>query len=280
MPDTERPSAIAAYVSAFSLRFRLLLQYRAAAWAGFGTQTFFGLIRVMVFAAFFASSTQPQPMNFAQVMSYIWLGQVLFALLPFREDHNIATLIRNGNIAYEFVRPVHLFWFWLARQIANQSAPILLRALPMLIVSAVVFPLIGLNRWALHPPESAAGLLCFALMLLLAILLSGMLKLLATVSLFWTINGEGLSLLLPALVWPLCGIILPLSFYPDWSQPLIRALPFRGLMDVPFQFYIGSLPPSALFGEIARQCAWIAGLGLLSYLSFRAGTRRVVVQGG
>ncbi len=280
MLNVKPPSAAAAYLSAFSLRFRLLLQYRAAAWAGFGTQTFFGLIRVMVFSAFFASSTQAQPLNYDQVISYIWLGQALFAILPFREDADIAALIRTGNIAYEFVRPVHLFWFWFARQIANQTAPAMLRALPMLIASAVVFPMLGLNTWALRAPASAAGLLCFLALLLLAVLLSSVLKLLATVSLFWTISGEGLAMLLPALIWPLCGIVLPLSFFPERLQPIVRALPFRGLMDVPFQFYVGSLAPSAVWEELARQLLWIVGLGVIGYVAFRVGARRVVVQGG
>ena len=86
-----------AYLTVLKARFRTLLQYRAAAWAGFGTQTFFGLIRVMIFTGFFASTTKKQPMSFDQVISYIWLGQALFALIPFREDTEIASLIRSGT---------------------------------------------------------------------------------------------------------------------------------------------------------------------------------------
>ena len=68
----------------------MLLQYRAAAIAGFGTQLFWGFIKVMVFVAFFEASSSPQPMTFAQVIVYVWLGQALLALLPWNVDQEIA----------------------------------------------------------------------------------------------------------------------------------------------------------------------------------------------
>ena len=39
------------YLAAFRARFQLMLQYRAAALAGFATQLWWGAIRILVFAA-------------------------------------------------------------------------------------------------------------------------------------------------------------------------------------------------------------------------------------
>ena len=44
----------------------------------------------MIFSGFFASTAKEQPMNFEQVMSYIWLGQALFALIPFHIGEQLA----------------------------------------------------------------------------------------------------------------------------------------------------------------------------------------------
>jgi ABC-2 type transport system permease protein len=65
-----------AYVSILKVRFSVQLQYRAAAAAGFFTQFFFGLVRVMVFIAFYASSARTQPMSLVQAVTYSWLVQV------------------------------------------------------------------------------------------------------------------------------------------------------------------------------------------------------------
>ena len=45
------------YVAAFSARFMLMLQYRAAAVAGFATQCWWGAIKVMIYAAFYRASS-------------------------------------------------------------------------------------------------------------------------------------------------------------------------------------------------------------------------------
>ena len=44
------------YTALVSAHFRTLLQYRAAALAGLGTQLFWGLIRVMIFEAFYSAN--------------------------------------------------------------------------------------------------------------------------------------------------------------------------------------------------------------------------------
>ena len=132
-----------AYLAIFSARFRTLLQYRAAAWAGFVTQTFWGLIRSMIFLGFYSSTSAPQPLSLEQVITYIWMGQALFAMIPWNVDRDVAAMIRTGNIAYELVRPLELYRFWFCRALAMRTAPVLLRAVPMVAVAGFLFPLIG-----------------------------------------------------------------------------------------------------------------------------------------
>ena len=98
------------YWAVLSAQFRSLLQYRAAALAGLGTQVFWGLIRVMIFQAFFRSTTVEQPMELGDVLTYVWLGQAFLALLPW-QDNALRSLIRTGGVGYELLRPVDLYGF-------------------------------------------------------------------------------------------------------------------------------------------------------------------------
>ena len=63
------------YRAILSARFRMLLQYRAAALAGLWTQIFFGLVLLMIYEAFYRSTMLRQPMTFAEIVTYVWLGQ-------------------------------------------------------------------------------------------------------------------------------------------------------------------------------------------------------------
>ncbi len=77
----------------------------------------------------------------------------------------------------------------------------------------------------------------------------------------------------------LSGMVVPLPLFPDWSQPILNALPFRGLVDVPFRLYVGHIPPEEVISVLAHQVAWSAALIGLGHAVLSRGTRRLVVQG-
>lgn len=259
------------YLAMLSARFRSLLQYRAAAVAGLGTQFFWGLIRMMIFLAFLENASSRSPMSQEQVVAYIWLGQAFLMLIPFRGDQELEHMIRTGNVAYEMLRPVDLYAFWYVRGIANRVAPTLLRCLPMLVVATAV----GWIRW---PAWSVIAV--FAAAMGCAVLLSSAVATLMTISLFWTISGEGINRLVFAMMWVFSGIVVPIPMFPDWMQPLLEALPFRGLQDIPARLFIGHIPVTRALPVLAHQMAWTLALILLGRRLMQRGRRRLVVQGG
>jgi ABC-2 type transport system permease protein len=263
---------VSAYGAILSARFRTLLQYRAAAAAGFATQVFWGFIRIMIFGAFFASATGPQPMTREEVITYVWLGQALLMLLPFRLDSEVEALVRSGNVAYELLRPVDLYNLWYARSIASRTAPTLLRSLPMFLLALLFF--------GMELPDSPAAFLAWLLTTLGAVLLGAAITTILIILMLWTISGRGASVLLQGCAWIFSGIIIPLPFFPDWAQPFLNALPFRGLMDVPFRMYLGHIPPAQAPVMFLQQVAWTLAVVLLGRWLLARGTRRLVVQGG
>ena len=234
----------------------------------------------MIFMAFFQSSENPQPMDLSQVISHIWLEQALFAMLPWSLDRDVAAQIRTGNVAYELVRPVDLYGFWFSRALAMRVAPMLLRSVPLVALSAGLIPLVGGNAWALHAPASALAGTLFAVSLAAALLLACCFTVLLSITLMWTISAEGVANLMPVAIMVLSGIIIPLPFYPDWFQPVLKVLPFRGLLDVPLRIYNGSIPVRGFLEELGIQGAWIVALVAAGRFALSRGIKRIVVQGG
>ena len=261
-----------AYLAILKARCRVLLQYRAAALAGFGTQLFWGGIRVMVFDAFYRSSNVAQPMSYSQTVTYLWLIQAMLLLLPWRIDWEIRAMVRSGSVAFELVRPTDLYWYWFSRNLASRTAPALLRAVPMFLVAGFFL--------GLEPPASVASGAAGLFSLLAAVLLSSAITSLMAISLLWTISGEGVSRLLATFSYLFSGSIVPLPFFPDWAQTALGFLPFRGLMDIPFRLYIGQVPPQRALPLLAHQLAWTAILILTGRWILSRGLRRLVVQGG
>ena len=260
------------YWAVLSARFRALLQYRAAALAGLGTQVFWGLIRVMIFQAFYRSTTVSQPMEVEDVTTYIWLGQAFLALIPFNHDADLRSLIRTGGVGYELLRPVDLYGFWYCRSLALRAAPTLLRAVPLIAFAGLFM---GMN-----PPESWGAAGAFVAAMVGALLLSSALTTLFSITMMWTIAGDGVFALSAGIVMFFSGMLIPIPLFPDWVQTVVNVLPFRGLMDTPYRFYLGHIPASDLMLHLAHQLLWATAIVLAGRWLLSRGLRRLVVQGG
>lgn len=261
-----------AYWAVVSARFRMLLQYRTAAVAGLGTQLFFGLLLIMIYEAFYRSNPSPQPMTAHEIVTYVWLGQALLGLFPWNVEPDIRSIVRSGDVVYELLRPLDLYTFWFSRALARRTAPTVLRAVPMFLIAGLFF--------GLQPPPSWASAGLWVVATLGAILLSCAISTLLNISLLWTISGEGISQLVIATVSIFSGMYVPLPFFPDWAQPVLNILPFRGLIDTPFRLYLGHIPPGHALSALAHQAIWIVVLVGLGRWTFARGTRRLVIQGG
>jgi ABC-2 type transport system permease protein len=260
------------YWAIITARFRMLLQYRMAAAAGFGTQLFWGLMRVMIFTAFYHSTTKAQPMSLEQVITYVWLGQAMLAMLPWNVDVEIRQMIRTGTVAYELVKPVDLYWFWFSRAVAMRTAPTILRAAPMFVVAMLFFDMQSPPSWA------SAG--AWALSMCAALLLACALTTLLTMSMLWTISGEGIARFLMIGVMVFSGMIVPLPLFPDWAQSVLNFMPFRGIADIPYRLYTGHIPPDRVLWVVGHQLIWTLAIVIIGRWLLSLGTRKLVVQGG
>jgi ABC-2 type transport system permease protein len=260
------------YTAVLSARFRTLLQYRAAALAGFGTQFFWGLLRMMIFTAFYGLSTRVYPLSRDDTITYIWLGQAMLQLLPWSMDADVRTMVRTGTVAYELLRPLDLYTLWYMRAIAARTAPTLLRCLPMFVVAGLFF--------GLRPPPTLASGFAWILTTAGALFLGCAISTLMSVTIAWTVSGEGVARLIPPLVYTFSGLLVPLPLLPQWMQPVLNFLPFRGLMDTPFRMYLGHIPPAQLPFVLGHQLAWTLVLIALGRWILAQSVRHLVIQGG
>lgn len=273
-------SALTPYLAVFTGRLEVTLQYRAAAFAGFVTQCWFGIIRILIFAAFYAGGAYSAPMTLTNAVTYTWLGQAFLAFLPWGADPDVAEMVRSGAIAYERLRPVDTYAWWYARALAWSVARVLPRAVLMTLFAAVLLPLVGLGRWGLPPPSGwpAAGF--FAVSAVGMVLLSAAFTLMINIVMTATLTDRGPNTLAAPIVNMLSGAIVPLAFFPDAWRPWLRATPFAGLVDIPFSIYFAGLSGWGAGGAIALQFGWTAALIVAGRAWLGRTMRRLVVQGG
>ncbi len=272
--------ALKSYIAVVSTRFRTLLQYRIAAIAGIVTQVFWGLMKLMVFSAFYEVAQDQPPLSFESIVAYVWLGQCLFALFPYNVDPDMRAMFNSGSVAYDMLRPLSLYGYWFSRTLAFRTAPTVLRLVPGLFFAFVVLRLVGLDEWVMPLPPSFVAAFSFFISILLTVALSASIMMLVSISMFWLIDSRGMVNLTAGVVWVLGGMIIPLPLFPDWMQPFLSWQPFRGLCDIPFRIYSGDIAGFEIVGELMFQLAWVAILVLAGAWLMRRAQVKLTVQGG
>lgn len=260
------------YWAIFKIRVKTLMQYRIPTLAGVVTQLFWGMVLTMIMRAFYAESSSIEPISVNVAVTFIWLGQALLLLLPWNVDKEIEKQIKNGNVAYELLRPLHLYGLWYFRILALRVTPTILRCLPIFLIGGI---------WLdLSAPASWMSCGAFIISVVLASLLSAAITTLVTLSLFWTHSGEGIQRLLPSCAVLLSGMVVPLPLFPFWMRPFLEIQPFRGLVDIPCRLYTGMIPLEQVPYYFLFQLAWIILFVLWGQRVAKKALRQFVILGG
>lgn len=274
--DAARP-----YLAVFAARFQLMLQYRAAALAGFATQCWWGGLKVMVYAAFYAAAPGAAGvLTLSQTITYTWLAQGMLALVPWTGDPEIAQAVRSGGIGYDRLRPLDTYGWWYARAAAWMTARVLPRALLMFAFAGVLLPLLGLETWSWRPPPSLAQGALFTVSLGCTVLLSSSIAMLLNLAAVTLLDERGANALVSSVIIVLSGNLLPLPLFPEWAQGFLFVQPFAGVLDIPVRIYSGDLSGAAAATGIALQVGWTTAFVLIGRAWMSRCMARLQMQGG
>ena len=263
--------------SIFKLNFLNDLQYRAQALAGVSAQLFFGIVWIMVYVAFYESgSTDKIPMPLDQLVSYWWLNQVFFALVyMWVKDKDLLSMIRNGNVAYELVRPINFYFKHYVTNLSRRLASVLLRFSPVVIIASLLPKPFNLSL-----PASLESFLLFLLALTLSAFLVVSINLIIHIITFFTLNEKGVMEIFMASSEILAGGIVPLVMFPKFLYKIAYVLPFRYTLDLPFRIYTGNIPINEAIPDLIGSFVWIIVTMLIGYLLTKRALKKAVIQGG
>lgn len=265
------------YLAFFRIRFVNGLQYRTAAYAGIATQFAWGVMRILLFYAFYKADPAAFPMQFKSVASYIWMEQAFLALFnTWSFENDIFTSIHNGNIAYELTRPVDVYNMWFTRSLAVRSSRAVLRCFPILIIAAFIPAPFGLTL-----PVSIWHFIMFIVTAVLGTCIVVAINMFIYISAFYVINVQGVRSIALAICDVLAGSLIPIPFMPDTFRFIVLYFtPFGCIMDLPLRIYSGDVIVSAILPRFGLQILWLVILVCIGRRLMSRALTKVVVQGG
>ena len=264
------------YLTYFKLRVITNLQYRTSAIAGILTQLFFGFVFIMMYLAFYESNDTSNVMNWNQLVSYLWLQQAFFALTyPFVKDNDLLDMIRNGNLAYELVRPQNFYFKFYIKMIAERFVSTLLRFLPVILIGLILpYP------YNLSLPHSFVNFILFIISLIFACLLITSLSLVIHIITMFTLESRGIITTYSTIAEVFIGAIIPLPFFPNWLEKISNILPFRFISDFPYRIYSNSITIPEGIKLLMLSGMWIILIIILGIHISNIALKKAVIQGG
>ena len=264
-----------AYTAIFRIRFKYSVQYRIVVFSLMFTGFIWGIMLVLAYLAFYRTNPASFPMELSEVVSYMWMQQVLLVLFSVVfADSEIETSVETGAIVYELVRPSGLYGRWFSRASASRVAFTVFR-LPMLFVVFMLPAPYGLSL----PPDVFQFIL-FVPSVVLALGVTVSFTMIMYVTIFYTVSFGGVYVMVIAATAFLTGAVVPFPFLPTPVQTVLEALPFAAMQNMPLRIYSGNISGIDAIVGVVFQIFWLAILIAAGKLLMRRALKKVIVQGG
>ncbi len=237
------------------------------------TNSVFGMIRAAVLIAVVQESPGAGGFDETGMITFSFLTQGMLAYAGvFGGEDEIGQRVRTGDVVTDFYRPSDFQVWWLASDIGRGMFQLVGRTVPIVAIGALVYGL----QW----PESPVAVVLFVVSMLGGLVIGFGIRYLVSLSAFWILDTRGSTQLAVTLTIFGSGTIAPLSLFPDWLEPIVRALPFAGMVQTPADIWLGAVTGVDAVARVLMQLGWAAALFVIGRYVTTLATRRVVIQGG
>ncbi|GLY52366.1 ABC transporter permease [Lentzea sp. NBRC 102530] len=238
--------------------------------AGMTTNVVFGLLRVAVLvAALKAADGEIADYDVAAANTYVWIGQGLLGFVLLWGTNELAERVRSGDVVVDLYRPWNLQGALLAEDVGRSGYAFLTRLAPPMVFGMVLFPF--------QFPQNAFQWPLFALSALIALVISFGFRFLIDLSSFWLLDNRGLYGFWNISSGLLCGLTVPISFFPEWAREVLWLTPFPAILQAPIDVFLGHGDPAKI---LALQAFWAVVIIAIGHFTLNRAVRKVVLQGG
>lgn len=256
----------------FSLQaFRNNLVFRADYLIGLLSTLTSIFVFTAIWQAIYAQNHGFNGISFQMVVTNFVLLQALSHTFKLN-DALLASKIRDGSIANELLKPLSLHGTLLASNLGDIAFRLLAQFIPALILASCFIRFSAPAHWQSLPLFMLSVAMGFALLYLLSSMVA--------ISAFWLRSTWSLTTIKNISIQVLSGALIPVWFMPDALATFVKASPFGAIYFTPLSIYLGKADMAMVWRGMALQAIWIAALFLLTQMLWRAGVRRLEIDGG
>lgn len=211
-------------------------------------------------------------LTFNQTFLYITVASSLIVLLKNWADWEISYQITEGSIIMSLIKPIKFQWL-----IMSQSAGFSLVNLVSISIPSILF-LIFVFR---IPINIGVGFLFFPLAIVFSFLLNNTFDYIIGLTSFYTESIWGISSTKEIIITFLSGSLIPLQFFPETLQTILKFLPFQAMYYLPLMMLIEpDQQISTYLAMLGIQIFWVLVIFLVARLFYKRAIKVLRVSGG
>ncbi|MGG3467726.1 ABC-2 family transporter protein [Neobacillus pocheonensis] len=260
------------YLEMIRIRFLMMLAYRTNYYTGI---LIYGInigAYYFLWSAIYGGKEQIQGLSVVQMTTYVAVSWMARAFYFNNLDREMAMEIMDGKVAIELIRPYNYLGMKTMQGLGEGIFRLFFFSAPGLIIVYFVFPI--QFTWDI----SVWGL--FAVSILLSFLINTELNLLTGITTFFLYNNSGLIRAKRVVIDLFSGLLLPISFFPDWAQEFMKFLPFQGISYLPSMIFTKGFSHQQAIEAIGQQFIWVIVLIIPIQLLWHLAKKQLVIQGG
>jgi len=202
--------------------------------------------------------------NQNQIVSYFFFAAMLYSLSNFHPVY-IEEDIKLGALSRFLLKPLSPYLFYLSHEAANAVLETFLKVVVML-------PLLHLSGLSVVAglPQVLVIILYLPVIFIFAF---DLLTLISTLT-FWLNEAWALRWSLTIIFRLLSGILVPISLFPVFLQPLLMWLPFPYLAFIPIQLLLNNISLETGLRGLGLLGCWTVGLHLFRLWLWKQGIKK------
>ncbi|MBD0382307.1 ABC transporter permease [Paenibacillus sedimenti] len=263
---------LSAYLEIIRMRFLMMLAYRVNYYSGILIYALNIGSYYFVYKAIYGEQTIIGGMTLAQMTTYVAISWMSRAFYFNNLDREIATEIRDGSVAIQFIRPYNYVNVKMMQGLGEGVFRLLLFTTPGMIFVWLLLPV--------ELPTDPSLWLIYLLMLFFSFLINTQLNIITGLFAFFLENNEGLMRMKRIAVDLFSGLIIPITFFPGWAKSVLEWLPFQAITYLPSAVFTGKITGSEIFEKLGIQALWFFVLIIPIYILWNRSRTRLFVQGG
>ncbi len=257
------------YLTTFRISIRNAFYYKKNILGGIIMYSLFVYTFFLLWSAVY-KNTEIAGYSFKQMIWYFCTTEIIAMSTGGGIFYQMGQDIKSGSVAYQLGRPYSYLWY----QFANNMGTVISRLI-MFISIAVILGTILVGVPSFVTPIS---FLFFILSMALALIVQFFTMVSIGLTAFFTEENRPFFFIYSKLVLIL-GTFLPIEFFPDWMENILRFMPFSLITWGPAKMFVDFSYEHAAF-TFSALSVWAVVLILVSFGIFKKGVSKIHVHGG